>query len=283
MPGPRIRAAMDEDVQAWLAEDRADADVTSRAVLPEGAGASARIEAREALVLAGTEPARRVLENVDVEVDHAREDGARVEAGDVVLEAEGSAHKVLAAERVAVNLLAHLSGIASATARVVDAVEDAGASCDVLATRKTTPGLRALEHAAVEAGGAAPHRAHLAESVLVKENHLAFVTVEEAVEAARRNAPEAFVMVEAETVDQARAVARAEADGVLLDNMAPDRAADVADLARRIHPELVVEASGGITADNVADYATRVDRVSLGSITHSAPSADLSMRVEPLS
>jgi nicotinate-nucleotide pyrophosphorylase (carboxylating) len=273
---------MPDRATAWLSEDHADEDVTSRAVLPDGAGGRAELVAREPLVLAGTEPAREVLGAVGVDEVTAAEDGDRVEPGEVVLEATGSAHALLAAERTAANALAHLSGIATATARAVEAVEDAGADCQVLATRKTTPGLRELEHAAVEAGGGAPHREHLAESVLVKDNHLAFVTAEEAVEAARRNAPDAFVVVEADTVDRARGVARAGADGLLIDNMDPETVADVARLARRLHPSIVTEASGGITRDNVAEYAPSVDRVSLGSLTHSAPSADLSMRVEPV-
>lgn len=267
-------------LEAWLAEDAAGEDVTSRALIPEGTGARAEVLAREELVLAGTQPAREVLERVDASVETPLEDGARVDAGQTVLEAEGSAHKVLAAERTAVNLLAHLSGIATATAEVVDRVEEAGADCRVLATRKTTPGLRDLEHEAVRAGGGAPHREDLAGSILVKENHLAFVTVEEAVEAARRNAPDTFVMVEAETPDQARAVARAGADGVLLDNFEPEGLGDLVELLKRIEPGLAVEASGGITAETVAGYAAHVDRVSLGAITHSAPAADLSMQVE---
>lgn len=271
----------DEEIARWLGEDRAEADLTSRSVIPEGTEARASVRARQTLTVAGLEPAVEVLEACDAEVDLLVEDGDAVDDGQALLEADGPAYGLLSAERTALNLIAHLSGIATRTAEIVERAVEANPSCDVLATRKTTPGLRELEHEAVRAGGGQPHRSHLADAVLVKENHLAFLTVEEAVEAARSNAPDAFLMVEAEDVDQARAVARAGADGVLLDNFEPELVADIADLLKRISPELTIEASGGITTETVADYAEHVDRVSLGSITHSAPAADVSMQVEP--
>ncbi len=272
---------LSEQAQAWLDEDAADEDLTSASVIPEGASGRAEVHAKEPFVVAGLEAATSVLGTEHVAVETGVDDGDRVDAGDVLLTADGDAHDLLARERVTLNLIGHLSGIATRTAEIVDAV--AGTSCEVLATRKTTPGLRELEHAAVVAGGARPHRADLSEAILVQENHLTFVTIPEAVEAAGKNAPEAFCMVEAETLDDARAVARAGADGVLLDNVGVEQLADTAELVRRIQPGIVVEASGGITRETVAAYAEHVDRVSLGSITHSAPSVDVSMRVEPVS
>lgn len=272
----------DEQVATWLGEDRAEADLTSRSTVPDGAKGQARIEAKDPLVLAGLEPAVEVLEACDVAVEPQAGSGDRLEAGDVIATAEGPAYGLLSAERTALNLLAHLSGIATRTAAVVDRVAEVAASCKVLATRKTTPGLRELEHAAVEAGGGEPHRPDLAGSVLIKENHLAFVPIADAVEAARSNAPKGtFVMVEAEDPDEARAVARAGADGVLLDNFEAEALPDLTELLKRIEPSLVIEASGGITEQTVAEYAPHVDRVSLGSITHSAPAADVTMRTEP--
>lgn len=283
MPGGRMPASMaDPRVQAWLAEDRADEDVTSRSVIPDGAQGRAEVRAKQALVVSGLEAACQVLAGDSVDVEPRAEDGEEVEAGTVLAEAEGPAHALLARERTAVNLLSHLSGIATHAAEVVDRVEEAGADCRVLGTRKTTPGLRELEHAALAHGGARPHRAHLADAILVKENHLSFVTVEEAIEAARANASGTFVMVEAEDDEQALAVARASADGVLLDNVDPDGIGDLVELLKRLEPSLTVEASGGITLASVADYAAHVDRVSLGSLTHSAPAADVTMLVEPV-
>lgn len=270
----------DEAVAGWLGEDRAEADRTSRSVIPDGASGSGEILAREPLVISGLEPAIEVLEACDAEVDAQVEAGDRVEGGQTLLEAHGPAYGLLSAERTALNLIAHLSGIATRTAEAVERVAAVAPGCDVLATRKTTPGLRRLEHGAVEHGGGAPHRPDLSGSILVKENHLAFVSVDEAVQAARNNAPGAFVMVEAETPDGAVAVARTGADGVLLDNFQRDQLEDVVELVKRIDPSIVVEASGGLTVETVADVAEHVDRVSLGSITHSAPAADVSMRIE---
>jgi nicotinate-nucleotide pyrophosphorylase (carboxylating) len=272
---------MDSDrVRAWLSEDCVDEDLTSRSIIPEGAGGEARILASEGFVAAGLEAGGDVIEATGAEASVLVDEGETVDEGDVLVEAEGSAHHLLAAERVALNAIGHLSGIATATRAVVDAIGQDGHRCKVLATRKTTPGLRTLEHAAVRAGGGQPHRADLAESVLVKENHLSFVSVEEAVEAARKNAPDAFVMVEAETLDEARQVARTDADGVLLDNFDPHELADIVDFVKQLAPELVVEASGGITQNTAPAYAEHADRVSLGSITHSARTVDVSMRVD---
>lgn len=269
------------DLQAWLGEDSYDEDVTSRSVIPEGARGVASLQTKQELVPAGVEHAASLLDTEDVEVRAEAGDGDRLKAGSTVLEAKGPAHALLARERTAVNVLAHLSGIATRTAEVVEQIQEAGLACDVLATRKTTPGLRVLEHEAVRAGGGRPHREDLSTSILVKENHLAFVSVDEAVQAAASNAPDAFLMVEAEDADEARAVARSGADGVLLDNFEPGGLGDLVDLLKRIDPSLTVEASGGITVENAVDYARHVDRVSLGSLTHSAPAADLSMRIEP--
>ncbi len=270
-----------QTLQAWLDEDRADDDVTSRSVVPEAAGAVGRVVAREALVVAGTEPAKRVLEHLGASVEVALQDGEPAEPGELVLTAQGPARALLGGERLSLNLLGHLSGIATSTRAVVDAAHEANPSCQVLATRKTTPGLREIEHAAVRAGGATPHRADLSEALLVKENHLAFISVAEAVKAARDHAPSKTLVVEAETSEQAAAVARAGADGVLLDNFDPSRLEDTVELVKHIQPAMVVEASGGITQENIADYARFVDRVSLGAITHSARAVDLSMRIEP--
>ncbi len=266
----------------WLEEDGAFEDATTQAVVPEQARARAWIEAKADLVVAGLAEAAEVLEATGCEVDRLAEAGQAVEAGDQLAEIRGPARAVLTGERVALNLLMHLSGIATLTRQVVDLVEAANPACQVLATRKTTPGLRELEHAAVVAGGGAPHRQDLTSAILIKENHLAFLTVAEAVAAARRHAPDLFVMVEAEDLEEATAAARAGADGVLLDNFEASELPDVVELLKRLKPELTVEASGNLTLDNVAAYAEHVDRVSLGSLTHSAPAADVSLQLEPV-
>lgn len=268
-------------VDAWLAEDGVGQDITSRSIIPQGTEGVAEIVAKQRLVAAGGSSAVEVLQAEDIEVDLQVEDGEHVDEGDVLIQARGPARTLLARERTAVNVLAHLSGIATRTAAIVERVAEANPSCQVLGTRKTTPGLRELEHAAIEAGGARPHRRDLSSAILVKENHLSFVTIEEAIEAADANAPGTPLVIEAETHEEARAIARSGVDGVLLDNVDPEELEDLVELLKRLAPSLTVEASGGITLDNVQAYARHVDRVSLGSITHSAPAVDISMRVHP--
>lgn len=263
----------------WLEEDGAFDDATTQAVVPKEAQARAWIEAKQALVVAGLAEAAEVLQETGCQVELLAEAGQAVEAGQRLAEIDGPARSILTGERVALNLLMHLSGIATQTRQVVDAVEAVDPSCQVLATRKTTPGLRGLEHQAVVAGGGAPHRADLSSAVLIKENHLAFLTVEEAVQAARRHTDGLFIMVEAEDLEEATAVARAGADGVLLDNFPVEGLEDVVELLKQLKPDMVVEASGNLTLDTVAAYAEHVDRVSLGSLTHSAPAADVSLRL----
>lgn len=267
--------------EQWLEEDGASRDATTQAVVPEQARAKAWIEAKQDLVVAGLAEACQVLEATGCQVEPLVEAGQSVEAGQRLATVEGPARAVLAGERVALNLLMHLSGIATRTRQVVDVVQAANPTCQVLATRKTTPGLRALEHAAVVAGGGAPHREDLTSAVLIKENHLAFLTVPEAVQAARRHTDDLFIMVEAEDLEEATAVARAEADGVLLDNFPAEGLEDVVELLKQLKPDMVVEASGNLTLETVAAYAEHVDRVSLGSLTHSAPAVDVSLRLEP--
>lgn len=273
---------MPADPEEWLEEDGAFEDATTQAVVPEQARALARIVAKQDLVAAGIEDALGVFEATGATAMADVEDGDRVEAGEVMVRIEGPARAILTAERVALNLLMRLCGIATRTAEVVAAVEAANPSCQVLATRKTTPGLRRLEHEAVVAGGGAPHREDLTSAILIKENHLAFLTVEEAVVAARRHAPDLFVMVEAEDLEDATAVARAGADGALLDNFPAEGLEDVVELLKQLKPDMVIEASGNLTLETVAAYAEHVDRVSLGSLTHSAPAADVSLRLEPV-
>jgi nicotinate-nucleotide pyrophosphorylase (carboxylating) len=203
---------------------------------------------------------------------------------DVAL-ASGSARALLAAERTALNLLCHLSGVATLTARFVDAV--AGREAAILDTRKTTPGLRALEKAAVVAGGGRNHRLGLHDAVLIKENHIALAGgLSEAVRLARAAEPEREIEVECRNGDDVEEALGIAADRLLLDNMNPAelRAAVAArDAGAKAHgPLATLEASGGITLENVAEIAaTGVDFISVGAITHSAPALDLSMLLEP--
>lgn len=263
----------DAQVERWLAEDVGHRDVSNH-VPGETVG---RLVAKEAGVAAGLEAAVRVFDAVDVSAESVVEAGDRVTAGAELLRVDGPARDVLRGERVAANVVGHAAGIATATARAVDRARDANPNVAVACTRKTTPGLRGLEKRAVAAAGGDTHRLDLSGMVLVKENHIAELGLEAAVDRFRERKSFAQKLeVEAETTDEALRAAQAGADAVLLDNMAPDTIEAAVD---RLPDDVLVEASGGITLETVADYAaTGVDVVSMGSLTHSAAQLDVSFR-----
>ena len=270
---------MQDLIDRALAEDIGDGDLTARAVVPAGARASARIRQKEEGVLAGLDVAAAVFERVDPEVRFSASARAGVwrEEGPAA-ELEGPAASILTAERTALNFLGRLSGTATLTARYVDAV--AGTGVTILDTRKTTPGLRALEKAAVVTGGGAAHRAGLYDALLVKENHARVAGgAGEAAHRALAGAPAGVtVEVEVETLEELDEVLAAGVTRVLLDNMAP---ADLRAAVERAHGRAQLEASGGITLDNVRAMAeTGVDFISVGALTHSAPALDVSLLVE---
>jgi nicotinate-nucleotide pyrophosphorylase (carboxylating) len=263
-----------------LAEDVGSGDLTTAAVVAEGARGRALIEQREPGVPAGLAAAEAVFRRVDPELRwraYAREGEWR--EPESLAEVRGSAAAILTAERVALNFLGRLSGIATLTARYVRAVEGTGAR--ILDTRKTTPGLRALEKAAVRAGGGQSHRAGLYDALLVKENHAAIAGgVGEAARRALKGAPaDAAVEVECASLEDVTEALAAGAERLLLDNMSPPelrRAVDIVASRARL------EASGGITLDNVRAVAeTGVDFVSIGALTHSARALDFSLLLSP--
>ena len=288
MDGVGVRrppAALLELARAALLEDVGRGDVTSRVTVGEEARARARFVAREELVVSGMEAARAVFfeaggEEVGFTV-FARE-GDLAPAGSVLAEAEGSARLILAAERVALNLVMRLSGIATFTSRYVEAV--AGTGAVITDTRKTTPGLRLLEKAAVRAGGGTNHQAGLDDGVLIKDNHLALAGgVTEAVHRARANAPHLLkVEVEVESLAMLEEAIDAGVDAVLLDNMTPEEVREAIRFARRSRPDLLVEVSGGVNLQTVRAYAEAgPDLISVGALTHSTPAADVSLELEP--
>jgi nicotinate-nucleotide pyrophosphorylase (carboxylating) len=270
----------DSQVERWLREDLGHHDVTND-VPGETTG---RLVATEAGVAAGLDAAEAVFDYLDVTVTERVPTGARLEAGDVVLGVSGPAEAVLRGERVAVNVAGHASGIATKTRRVVDAVREVGEDTAVAATRKTTPGLRGVEKRAVVAGGGDTHRLDLSHMVMVKENHVAELGLEAAVERFRDRASfTTKVEVEVEAPDRAGDAARAGADIVLLDNMTTEETRAAVDALREaerdLGREVLAEASGGITREDAPAYAgTGVDVVSMGSLTHSAPALDYSFR-----
>jgi nicotinate-nucleotide pyrophosphorylase (carboxylating) len=262
------------DVREWLAEDLGDGDLTTDTVVPDGVAAEASIVLKEPGVVCGLELARAVFVELDadVRVEPLSEDGDEFEGE--VARLEGSARALLSGERLALNLLGRLSGIATLTRRYVDAVAGTGAT--ILDTRKTTPGLRRIEKYAVRCGGGTNHRLALDDGILIKDNHLRLAgSIAEAVELAQTTS--ASVEVECDTLEQVQEALDAGAGSILLDNMAPATLAQAVVLSAG---KAKLEASGGVTLDNVRAIAeTGVDFISIGALTHSARSLDFSMEV----
>jgi len=278
--------SLQELVARALAEDVGSGDVTSRATVPEAARGRARIVQKQPGVVYGLAVAAEAMRQCGVEdVDNLVVEGQWRDAVpvDVVL-ANGEAAALLAAERTALNFLAHLSGVATLTARFVEAVAGTGAA--ILDTRKTTPGLRGLEKAAVLAGGGRNHRIGLYDAILIKENHIALAGgLARAVHAARTAQPDLAVEVECRDLDETAYALGTGADVLLLDNMDPAslrKAVELRDEAASGGSGSSLEASGGVTLETVRAIAeTGVDFISVGALTHSAPALDFSMLVEP--
>jgi nicotinate-nucleotide pyrophosphorylase (carboxylating) len=252
-------------------------DLTS-ALLPPDLAATAAFVARAPGVLAGRACATETFRVIDpsVALDWRAGDGDDLAAGTVIATASGPLASILTAERTALNFLGHLSGIASLTRRFVAAADPVA----VWDTRKTTPGLRALEKAAVRAGGGANHRGNLSDWILLKDNHLALMGIDAAVAAARRRWPARTVHVECDRYDQVLEALDAGADALLLDNMAPDEVRSCVAAAAGAARRPVLEVSGGITLDTVGSYAgTGVDLVSVGALTNSAPVLDMGLDI----
>jgi nicotinate-nucleotide pyrophosphorylase (carboxylating) len=272
-----------ELVSRALAEDVSTGDVTSEATVSADARARALITQKAPGAIYGLAPAELAFALLDPQVRCERLVGEGVwrERGGGVLSAEGSARALLTAERTALNFLGHLSGVATMAAEAARAVQGTGAS--VLDTRKTTPGLRALEKAAVAAGGARNHRAGLYDAILIKENHIAAAGgIARAVEAAREHAPELAATLEVEVRD-AQEIDEALAAGaprLLLDNMS---LAELRAAVAQVDGQALLEASGGFTIETLREGAqTGVDFISLGALTHSAPALDLSLILQAL-
>jgi nicotinate-nucleotide pyrophosphorylase (carboxylating) len=278
---------MDDDTLALidraLAEDVGDGDATAEATVDASARARAVITQKAPGVISGIEVAEAVFRRLD---PNARTERLGPEAqwreGGPVLAVEGAARALLTAERTALNFLGRLSGVATAAAQVVRAVEAAGGTAKILDTRKTTPGMRRLEKRAVADGGAVNHRTGLFDFVLIKENHAALAGgVGEAVRLARAARPDLPLAVEVRDAAEIDAALAAGAPRLLLDNMSPD---EVRAAVAQVGGRAVLEASGGVDARTVLVYATieGLDYISMGAITHSAPALDLSLLLEPL-
>ena len=274
---------LDARLRAFLSEDVGRRDVTTETTVSAEARARGELVAKSACVVSGLPIARRVFELLDSNLRWEAEApaGARVEAGGRLARLSGSARAILTAERVALNLLQRMCGIATETRRFVDAVS--GTPCRVLDTRKTAPGLRPFDRQAVRDGGGTNHRYDLAEMVLIKDNHRRLAGgVSRAVAAARAGAPELSIEVEVESEEELRQALAAGAERVLIDNQTPETVARWCAIARQAARPPFIEASGNMNLSTVRAYAEAgVDAVSVGALTHSVRAADVSLEIAP--
>jgi nicotinate-nucleotide pyrophosphorylase (carboxylating) len=275
------QAAVDDAVTRALGEDLGpEGDITA-ALVPAEATAHFVLRARQPGVLAGRECAAEAFRRMDPALCLVWQaaDGDQLTSGQTVMEVTGALRPILTAERTALNFLGHLSGIATLTARFVAAAHAQNPSVEVLDTRKTTPGLRVLEKAAVRAGGGTNHRAGLSDAVLVKDNHLAGTGITTAIRRARQRWPGRTVEVECDSLEQVAEAAGAGADVVLFDNMDPAQVVEAVAVAHLGAPGPIrTEVSGGVTLDTIGVYAAAApDRISVGALTHSAAVLDLGL------
>ncbi|MFC5704254.1 carboxylating nicotinate-nucleotide diphosphorylase [Cohnella faecalis] len=278
--GPALESVK-QQLRAWLTEDVGTGDVTTMATVPAGHQSKGIIHAKAPGIVAGLPLVRLVFGVVDpsLTVETYATDGARIEKGAVLAVVEGSTASILTGERLALNLLQRLSGIATKTAQYTQAAQDYP-SVRIADTRKTTPGHRTLEKYAVRVGGGSNHRFGLYDAVMIKDNHIkAAGGITEAVQAAKSRIPHTMVIeVEAENAEQAEEAAKAGAHIVMLDNMSPERMKEAVKRVREIAPYVVLEASGGMRPEQIADVAASgVDIISVGSLTHSFEALDISL------
>ena len=275
------QAVVREAAARAVGEDVGPDDVTSRLMIPEGIQATGFLVAREPCVLAGMDVAEAVFREVDGQLKWRvlAQDGERILLGQKVAEVTGSARSVLTGERCALNFIQQLSGIATLTAEYVRQTE--GTVAKILDTRKTTPGLRALERQAVRLGGGTNHRTGLYDGILVKENHLALVSLSDLPEILRKAAqdhPDLSIVVEADNCELAKKLLLLPIQRVLLDNMTLEQVGEIIAARKKLASQVQIEASGGVTLEKARDLARAgVDWISVGKLTHSARSIDFSL------
>jgi len=269
------------DLLRFIAEDAPSGDLTSSALAPLGR-CRAEIRTKAAGVIAGVEEASALFSHYGIAVTPGLSDGEACPAGSLVMALEGDAGRILLVERTALNLLSRMSGIATATRALVERAAKVNPSVRIAATRKTCPGMRALDKKAVVLGGGEAHRATLSDAILIKDNHLKLVPLEEAVRRARGRAPSGRIEVEVTSGEQAVAAAGAGAGVIMFDNMDPPSIAGaIRELeSRGLRRRVFLEASGGIGEGNLEEYASLgLERISVGALTHSARALDISLEI----
>ncbi|UCH89837.1 MAG: carboxylating nicotinate-nucleotide diphosphorylase [Thermoplasmata archaeon] len=283
----------------YLEEDAGRGDITTEA-LGISAQCKAEVVAKSPTVVAGMEAIKPLVEHFKLKFEVAKQDGKRAQNGDLIFTLEGDGAVILKLERLILNIISRMSGIAAATNEIVEQVHGVNSDCIVAATRKTTPGFRTFEKEAVVIGGGHPHRYDLEDAVMIKDNHLKFVSdpgealkramdyvssLDEKVSTALKwgegkpGHVQKWVEIEADTYEQAESAVSGGADIVMLDNMTPAEVEKAYKKLKAIRGDVLIEISGGITSENILDYARHADIISLGWLTHSAPAANFSMNV----
>ncbi len=265
----------------FFKEDVGFADITTQSVIPESLEAEAEIAAKESGVLAGVEECKMLLEHFCVDCATSLKDGDEIRRGDVILKIRGSARKILTLERLLLNILMRMSGIATMTNSLVKKCKKYGVT--IAGTRKTTPGFRYFEKRAIVLGGGNPHRATLGDAILIKDNHIALAGLENAIKGTKKKNPNKKIEVEVSSLEDALKACECGADIIMLDNMLPGEIKKIMqELEKKeLRKKVTIELSGGITPENILEYAKlRPDMISLGYLTTNARWLDMSLRVE---
>lgn len=276
---------MDEIIKYMLKEDEGFGDVTSNALIPENKIFYAKLISKDDGILAGIEIIKEMFLEYGIEIISSKNDGDEINMGDVLLELEGNARKILLLERTALNLLMRMSGVATVTNRIVTKVNGVNPKIRVAGTRKTAPALQKYDKLAIAIGGGDPHRYALDDMILIKDNHIAVVgSVKEALHLAKEN--NSFskkIEIEVESIEDAIIASENGADIIMFDNMSPEQAQNALDALNEndLRSNVLIEISGGITEGNILDYASLdVDIISLGSLTHATPSLNFSLDMD---
>ena len=276
---------MDEIIKYMLKEDEGFGDITSNALIPEDKIFYAKLISKDDGVLAGIEIIKEMFLEYGISVISSMDDGDKIAKGDVLLELEGNARRILLLERTALNLLMRMSGVATVTDRIASKVNDVNPKIRVAGTRKTAPALQKFDKIAIAIGGGDPHRFALDDMVLIKDNHIAVVgSVKEALDLAKKNVGfSKKIEIEVESTEDAIVACENGADIVMLDNMSPEEAQATLETLEEndLRKNVLIEISGGITEDNILDYAPLdVDIISLGALTHATPSLNFSLDMD---
>ena len=276
---------MDEIIRYMLREDEGFGDITSNALIPENKIFYAKLISKDEGILAGIEIIKEMFSEYGIEIISFKNDGDKIAKGDILLEIEGNARKILLLERTALNLLMRMSGVATVTNRIVTKVNDVNPKIRVAGTRKTAPALQKFDKLAIAIGGGDTHRFALDDMVLIKDNHIAVVgSVKQALILAKENVGfSKKIEIEVESTEDAIIACENGADIVMFDNMSPEEAQNTLDALNEkgLRENVLIEISGGITEDNILDYAPLdVDIISLGSLTHATPSLNFSLDMD---